>query len=469
MTAEGGAFHPADAETTPAVQIGVTCHFYARRLMKPSSGVRPVSPSGVSIASSDYLDVLRSEQFRFLDAMGEANEILRHESGRIALIAAVQNRLTQQFFDAQRSIIMRQAVYDAEVERIDRTADQDVEEIVAAARDRVRAITAAGRPLQPPAGAPTAGVEPPAPGIALALRTEQALADLPESAFDPTEPDPEIAQRQMAALLDQWWAMLNNDGQSQVDHAHARAAMRRHVAAIETALVEPSAPRRPPVAHEGVAHQGVAHQGVAPEGVAPEPAAHPSTPAAPLPPPAVRSLPAPVAATPPPPPTAPAVSAPHAARGDAITGRLPVTAPPAVILPPQLVHAIEAAPIEDLRALLESLDQLLQQGQPAVREGSDHTDQTDAHGSDPRALLRGEHGGAGSRRHDVGELVIRDIDPTTGPARSDGADPQATGEFWTESRQPPVFEHAMRVFPTRVVLPMLAATSALTLVLALVG
>lgn len=439
--------------------------------MKPVSGTRqvatPAAPE-VGAATETFLDVLRSEQFRYLDAMAEANEILRTEPGRVALIAALQNRLTQQFFDAQRSIIMRQAVYDVEVQRIEARADTDVQGIVAAARSRMQALAAAGVPLAPPVGTPAVDAPAPEPGVALARRTEEALAELPDAAFVASEPDPEAVQRQLGALLDQWWSALNQDGQAQIDHAHARAAMRRHVAAIESGVMEMPAPRPAPTASAPA--PSVAPASARPALAPPAPSQPAPRVVAPLP--APTALPAPVAAA-----AAPSVATTVAPA----PGTIVVSAD----LPSKLLRAIESAPIADLRLLLESLEGHFQQ---TAHRPSDATGVVQAtmvppvHASRPAAprapeAIPATATSVARAAAPSDDLVIRsepaDRDPL---ARLGALEPVSAGTdlvpapgFWSENRSTSVVERINQVVPVRVVLPMIAATSAITLVLALVG
>ena len=443
--------------------------------MKPVSGTRqvavPAAPE-VGVATENFLDVLRSEQFRYLDAVAEANEILRTEPGRVALIAALQNRLTQQFFDAQRSIIMRQAIYDVEVQRIESRADTDVQGIVAAARSRMQALAAAGRPLAPPAGGPAVDAPAPEPGVALARRTEEALAELPDAAFVASEPDPETVQRQLGALLDQWWSALNQDGQAQIDHAHARAAMRRHVAAIESGVMEMPPPRP--------AAPAATPQVTAPPAAPTRPVLDPPTvpsAAAPAPVPAVQvaTMPAPEVVAPLP---APSASMAPPAPAAATPGTIVVSAD----LPSKLLRAIESAPIADLRLLLESLEGHFQQTAPRSTDAPGVVQATmvpPARVSPAAGLdtIPANVSPAVRASTATDDLVIRsepvDRDPLARlgelePVSQPGELVPAPG-FWSENRPSSVVERINQVIPVRVVLPMLAATSAITLVLALVG
>ena len=445
----------------------------------------PTAPE-VGVATETFLDVLRSEQFRYLDAMAEANEILRTEPGRVALIAALQNRLTQQFFDAQRSIIMRQAVYDVEVQRIEARAETDVQGIVAAARSRIRALAAAGVPLAPPAGSPAVDAPAPEPGVALARRTEEALAGLPDAAFVASEPDPDAVQRQLGALLDQWWSALNQDGQAQIDHAHARAAMRRHVAAIESGVMEMPPPRSA-AAHIAPTRPAAAQ----PAAPVARPALDPPSPSVPSPSVPVASVPAPVPAA-----SVPAPSAQVASLPAPVVQVTPIVAPaPGTIvvsadLPSKLLRAIESAPIADLRLLLESLEGHFQQTAHRAPAAAPvqatlappgrvmpSTGPTGPTGPTCPAAISAQVAQVAQVAVPSDDLVIRsepvDRDPL---ARLGALEPVSTSTdlvpasgFWSESRSTSVVDRINQVVPVRVVLPMIAATSAITLVLALVG
>ena len=434
----------------------------------------------VGAATETFLDVLRSEQFRYLDAVAEANELLRTEPGRVALIAALQNRLTQQFFDAQRSIIMRQAVYDVEVQRIEERAETDVQGIVAAARSRIRALAAAGVPLAPPAGSPVVDAPAPEPGVALARRTEEALAGLPEAAFVASEPDPEAVQRQLGTLLDQWWSALNQDGQSQIDHAHARAAMRRHVAAIESGVMEmpprpapaPAAPDRPVVAQTAPAS-------VRPALTPPQPLRAPQAPSAPSAPAASAAASVPPAAV----NAAPSVPAPLPAPSAPAAPAAPGTIVVSADLPSKLLRAIESAPIADLRLLLESLEGHFQQTAHRTPEAAQPVQATmvppgpTMPAAVPAAVVVPAAPPARVVVALSDDLVIRDEPVDHDPlARLGSLEPVATGAdavsapgFWNESGPASMVDRINQVIPVRVVLPMIAATSAITLVLALVG
>ncbi len=517
--------------------------------MKPVSRARHVATAEVGEATESFLGVLRSEQFRYLDSVAAANEMLKHEPGRVALIAAIQNRLTQQFFDAQRSIIMRQAVYDTEVGRIEARAESDVDGIVAAARSRIRALAAAGRPLAAPHGAPVHDAPAPEPGVALARRTKEALADLPSAAFEAIEPDPDSIQRQLGALLDQWWSVLNKDGQAQIDHAHARAAMRRHVAAIESGIVEIPNPAAPHPTSTSTA-ASAAHlpqraaalpspvssvASMAPTTITSPPSQQPVVAAPSGPIPALRPPAATIAASSFAAPVVPdvvvagpAVAAPTASGRPAVSparrpdaslpapalGRaVPMTHRPAatiaIDLPARLVQAIEAAPIDDLRSLLETLDQHLRAARPPMPD-SVGARPSIAVGPMPAPLSMPampaipaipaisaisspqptrptqptrppvvpvppvQRSTSTAVERASNDLVIRD-EPAGSKslARLDSIDTGAVmgGQAGSSdgTRRTLTLDKLSTVIPVRIVMPMVAATSAIALVMALVG
>jgi cell division septum initiation protein DivIVA len=208
-------------------------------------------PLDLRVEVDAFLDTLRKEQTRFLDAIGQARSLLGGQSGQLAHVTAIQGRLTRQFFDAQRSIVARRAEVDAEVERIVRDADREAMELVATARAQAEAKLAAGGvaglpvPFPPPVtpsirqgfegNVRSTRQEIAALGVA-SMRTmaeADSLARIIDEAFEPDEPDGAAAARQLATVLDEWWHAEHQEGQAVIDDAHARAAVRRHVAGVE--------------------------------------------------------------------------------------------------------------------------------------------------------------------------------------------------------------------------------------------
>ncbi len=216
----------------------------------------PTLTEGISPVRADqvehFFDTLRKEQAHFLDTIGRARSLLGHDSGQLAHVSAIQGRLTRQFFDAQRSILARRAEVDAEVAGITREADRRAERIIADALARVDASVPRGAtPFGPPLGPPCAA--PPVCSVMPATAEMKALATLIDDAFGSDEPDGAVAERQLAAVLDEWWVVENRDGRGLIEDARARAAMRVHVAGLEAMDLIAAAGHRPSVAEAGTA------------------------------------------------------------------------------------------------------------------------------------------------------------------------------------------------------------------------
>lgn len=204
-------------------------------------------PANRPVGVDDYFAVLQDEQARFVAAMRGASSHLDRDAGQLAHLAATQSRLTQQFFDAQRSILMRRADVDVEVAAIGRDAERAAAEIVDGARRDVAAgarrktTTTTCRPerlLRGEAGpgSPNRSIRQEVAELGVSVVRTRAEADslatVIDAAFLPDEPDCVIARRQLTALLEDWWTVEKQEGVAVIDDAHARAAMCRHIAAI---------------------------------------------------------------------------------------------------------------------------------------------------------------------------------------------------------------------------------------------
>ncbi len=310
--------------------------------------VRP----GVTVAPevAEILDELREEQVALVERIRAASTRMSGASSRVSFSMAGHARLTQQFFDAQRAILMRLASFDAQV------GDEHVR---------------AGDPF-----------------------VERASADLIES------------QRELANLLDDWWATTNRHGEQMLARAAARA-------------LRAAAPPPPPI-------------------VAPTPFAAAPTPfaAAPshgraLPPPDVLPIaPAGTAAPtvlPPPNPTS---------AGTAAAWPSPLAASP---LRADLVLALDQADVTNLDEVLASLADALR--------SSAHEHPQEGFGPDAR-----------------GDDLIIGLRPRTADDLLAGL--EMPGRHLAE---PLTEESAARRLVTRTVLPMVAATTALTAVMAWIG
>jgi hypothetical protein len=182
------------------------------------------------------LEMLRLEQVRFLGALQQACAVLGKHSPLLGRAAATQARLTNQFFDAQRSITGRLVAAATETAGIAESADDVAARIAAGELDTSSAGTVPGFDdaiESIPRGAERSTVA--VAGIA-AIRTTsdaEALAGVIDDALRTSEPDGFVLQRQFAEFLDAWWSAEKREGASVVDTARARAQMTVHVARIK--------------------------------------------------------------------------------------------------------------------------------------------------------------------------------------------------------------------------------------------
>ena len=205
----------------------------------------PVAP-GPPPGADAYFERLSKEQTRFLGAFAEANTMLPGLPSQLARVAAIQSRLAHEFLDAQRAIIRRRAETEATVVAIASSADAEADRLFASARDASATVTGTmlhgaptGSPVPQPAPAnpsrSAAGVARvwPAPGASTSVDVE-SLARLIDGAFEGAEPDGAAMKRQLRELLDEWWRIENQEDKAAIDDANARAAMRVHVATVES-------------------------------------------------------------------------------------------------------------------------------------------------------------------------------------------------------------------------------------------
>ena len=208
------------------------------------SEAAPVLPTGADA----YLEQLSKEQTRFLTALADANTMLPGPTSQLARVAAIQSRLTQEFLDAQRAIIKRRAETEATVAAVAIAAEAEADRLFACARDESVMASVCGPTLHAaPTGSPVAKPAPvmalrpgaaaagawPAPGSSSPADVE-SLARLIDGAFEGAEPDGAAMKRQLRELLDEWWRIENQEDKAAVDDANARAAMRVHVANVES-------------------------------------------------------------------------------------------------------------------------------------------------------------------------------------------------------------------------------------------
>jgi hypothetical protein len=256
----------------------------------------PASVPDVSVTSTidrtppgeEFVARVGKEQERYLQAFAEARKGLDGEPGQLAAIAAVQGRLTRQFFDAQRSLLRRRAVTDQRVMGIGEDAQVEASELLAVARTEAARAAFSTPPVsfaapigrvptlvEPPARR-TMPLVPPAPGrdpflsgpvpmvggprpgndqiavLGAAAVVSGADADalqlVVDDAFTAVEPDGAAAERQLRELLDQWWRAERDDERAALDDATARAAMHLHLARVRAAEISGDRPATPPAA-----------------------------------------------------------------------------------------------------------------------------------------------------------------------------------------------------------------------------
>ncbi len=210
---------------------------------------------GLPTGADAYLERLSKEQTRFLGALAEANTMLPRPPSQLARVAAIQSRLAQEFLDAQRAIIKRRAETEAAVVGIAASAESESDALFAQARSASVAASVSGSMPHPaPSGSPVAKPAPvmartpgaatawPAPGTSSDV---DSLARLIDGAFEGAEPDGAAMKRQLRELLDEWWRIENQEDKAAIDDANARAAMRVHVATVESnQIVEAAAVRK---------------------------------------------------------------------------------------------------------------------------------------------------------------------------------------------------------------------------------
>lgn len=156
------------------VQMTDTRPFYVQASMSAALTAPRTAATSTRDATERYLELVREHQQRYLEAAGSAAAEVRG-IGQLESVAASTLQLSRQFFDAQRAIVGRVGRHHADL--LDQHAGDD-------------------------------------------------LLDL--AAWDAG-----AATRQLAALLDGWWAALNSNVGTTIDDAAARSALVRQIDRIE--------------------------------------------------------------------------------------------------------------------------------------------------------------------------------------------------------------------------------------------
>jgi hypothetical protein len=208
-------------------------------------------PVGLGPPVETYLTRLADHQSQFLAAWTDTNRSLHPSSGQVAKLAAIQLRMSQEFLDAQRAIVRRRAETEATIVAIAAEAEAECTTMIDQARSQAAIVVGASEPpvmsantLAPRRSsdggrATTPGrLAPPNPAgrateLAAPQVVDESLAMLIDNLFESSEPDGVAARRELRSLLDGWWGVEKQESQAAIDDAHARAAMRRHLARVE--------------------------------------------------------------------------------------------------------------------------------------------------------------------------------------------------------------------------------------------
>jgi hypothetical protein len=164
---------------------------------------------------------LSYEHTRFLDAVAEAAASLEDEPAGLAEIAARHARLAQQLLDAQRSIMRRKAEVTAIVASISAVASSEARDLVDAAFGEAETMCG--------------GVDEILSTGSWGMRasSQRESATLLDDAREFEEPPGARAEHQLRALLDEWWIIVQDEAQAEIEDARGRAAVERHLAEIE--------------------------------------------------------------------------------------------------------------------------------------------------------------------------------------------------------------------------------------------
>jgi hypothetical protein len=208
-----------------------------------SHGGQGLSDDASPVCLATFFETLRAEQEQLLKSLRQASSLLDSDAGQLAAFAAVQLRLTQRFFDAQRGLLRRRATVDAEITRLRYTAEADAHALLAAAHQEaasstVRRALAASHsgPGQHPVLAEWDDAR-----VGAASFDIEALARSIEADVRGCDETATLAQRQLGDLLDEWWVTEQREGRDRLDDATARAAMLQHLVLQEVEAIVSSA------------------------------------------------------------------------------------------------------------------------------------------------------------------------------------------------------------------------------------
>lgn len=172
----------------------------------------------------EYLARASQERARLLDAAADARAKLTERRSRLADAVALQERLSRQVLDAERSIASRRSDADAKAAAIVETAGNDAETIVARAKaaardDEVRTLRREIADLET--------------AVVLSRAEADILEGVIDVAFGLDEAAGTTAERQLQALLDDWRRSSEQESRAALDGARALADATLRVARIE--------------------------------------------------------------------------------------------------------------------------------------------------------------------------------------------------------------------------------------------
>lgn len=217
----------------------------------PRSTIQDVIGGPVELTTSlaeTYLDALSREQARFLAATSDARRALADDDGQLGAVAALHGRLTQQFFDAQRAILRRRAETDGRVRAINEGSESEASRLLdlpplAPALDahsacRFPTLDQNDQLAEDDDDGEDRSIRQQIADLVTAMVRPgddvDAIATVVDDAFVPDEPDGDLVRRDLQGVLDQWWDAERQETQASIDDANARAAMRRHLAMVQS-------------------------------------------------------------------------------------------------------------------------------------------------------------------------------------------------------------------------------------------
>ena len=204
--------------------------------------------------ASSFLAELHQAQARVLELLAAAGSELQSESAHLAQMSAISGRITRQLFDAQRSMLQREAFLDQRIREIGSSTSAECR----AARATVAEAVNAGRPdlIDLDHVVPTVAACPQADSakttresiVELAIELLRSSQDVEthrptiEGAFVLDESDWQSTAQSLTAVLDEWWALRAAEHEVALADALARRRLELHIARLECEELVRAAP-----------------------------------------------------------------------------------------------------------------------------------------------------------------------------------------------------------------------------------